>query len=171
MSSSTSNNDNQNINPRPCVDGCGIQIYWNTTVNEYWEVFTKKKHVCPNRGNKSSGTTTTTLTADGITPPSNSPRPHYYNPHARKRTPYASFSGQQQPKPKMSNSFELLTGPIETVQTKYEIISDLVTEHGGKTHGSQSHIGPNNSTISLIVYYEVPLGQREEVKKKFENCC
>jgi hypothetical protein len=69
----------------------------------------------------------------------------------------------------MSNSFELLTGSIDTIQKKYEILSDLVTEHGGKTHGSQSHIGPNNSTMSLIVYYEVPLGQRDEVKQKFNN--
>ena len=70
----TSNNNNQNINPRPCIYNCGIQIYWNSSVNEYWEVFAKKKHICPNRGNKSSGTTTTG-TADGgggITPPSNS---------------------------------------------------------------------------------------------------
>ena len=43
MSSSTSNNNNnQNINPRSCVYGCGIQIYWNTSVNEYWEVFKKR---------------------------------------------------------------------------------------------------------------------------------
>jgi hypothetical protein len=71
-SSNTTNNNNQNknINPRPCVYGCGIQIYWNTSVNEYWEAFTKKKHICPNRGNKSSGTiTSTTITKDGgITP-------------------------------------------------------------------------------------------------------
>jgi hypothetical protein len=67
MSSSTFNNNNQNINPRLCVYGYGIQIYWNSSVNEYWEVFTKKKHICPNRGTKSSGTITTT---DGITPPS-----------------------------------------------------------------------------------------------------
>jgi hypothetical protein len=109
---------NQNINPRSCVYGCGIQIYWNTSVNEYWEVFTKKKHLCPNRENKSSGTTPT-LGTDGITPPSNSPKPHYYNPYARKRTPYASFSGQQQPKPKMSNSFELLQDSIADVQIKW----------------------------------------------------
>jgi hypothetical protein len=109
---------NQNINPRSWVYGCGIQIYWNTSVNEYCEVFTKKKHLCPNRENKSSGTTPT-LGTDGITPPSNSPKPHYYNPYARKRTPYASFSGQQQPKPKMSNSFELLQDSIADVQIKW----------------------------------------------------
>ena len=69
----------------------------------------------------------------------------------------------------MSNSFELLTGPIETIQKKYEILSDIViVEHGGKVHGSQSHIITNNS-MQLIVYYEVPLGQRDEVKQKFDN--
>ena len=33
-SSSSNNNNNQNINPRPCVYGCGIQIYWNSSVNQ-----------------------------------------------------------------------------------------------------------------------------------------
>ena len=37
----------------------------------------------------------------------------------------------------MSNSLELLTGPIDTIQKKYEILSDIV-EYGGKCHGSQS---------------------------------
>ena len=46
---SSINNNNQNeINPRSCVYGCGIQIYWNTLVNEYWKVYIKKKHICPN---------------------------------------------------------------------------------------------------------------------------
>jgi hypothetical protein len=53
MSSTNNNNNNQNdIYPRSCVYGCGIQIYWNTSVNEYWEIFTKKKYICPNRSNK-----------------------------------------------------------------------------------------------------------------------
>ena len=37
-----------NIYPKPCVYNCNTQIYWNVAKNEYWEVFTKKKHVCPN---------------------------------------------------------------------------------------------------------------------------
>ena len=150
--------NNQNINPMPCVYNCGIQIYWNDSVNEYWEVFTKKKHICPNRTTNTNSNTTTTIDS-GITPPSDSPKPRYYNPSAKKRTPYtSSFVGQS--KPKMSNSFELLTGPIDVIQKKYEILSDLViVEHGGKVHGSQSHIVANNS-MQLIVYYEVPLGQR-----------
>ena len=161
-------NNIQNITPRPCVYNCGIQIYWNSSVNEYWEVFTKKKHICTNRGNKSSGTTTTTTTAEGggITPPSDSPKPRYYNPSAKKRTPYA-FANQQ-PKPKMSNSFELLQGSITEIQKKYEILSDILIEYNGKVHGSQSHNVTNNS-MQLIVYYEVPLGQRDEVKQKFNN--
>ena len=38
-----------NIYPKPCAYNCNTQIYWNTATNEYWEVFTKKKHICPNR--------------------------------------------------------------------------------------------------------------------------
>jgi len=30
-----------------------------------------------------------------------------------------------------------------------------------------NHIVPNN--IQLIVYYEIPLGQRDEVKRKFDQ--
>ena len=37
-----------------------------------------------------------------------------------------------------------------------------------KIYGSQSHIVFDNS-ISLIVYYEVPEGKREEVKQKFNR--
>ena len=70
----------------------------------------------------------------------------------------------------MSNSFELLTGPIQDIKRKYEILSDFeIVEHNGKVHGSQSHIVANNNSMQLIVYYEVPLGMRDEVKRKFDN--
>lgn len=42
------------------------------------------------------------------------------------------------------------------------------TEVNGKVHGSQSHIIQDNN-ISLIVYYEVPDGQREMARQKFNN--
>jgi hypothetical protein len=71
MSFSNNNNNNQNINPRPCVYGCGIQIYWNSSVNEYWEVLTKKRHICPNIVSNKNKTS--------ITPPSKAPKPYYYN--------------------------------------------------------------------------------------------
>ena len=155
--SSYNQNNNNNINPRPCVYGCGIQIYWNASVNEYWEVLTKKRHICPNIVSNKNKTS--------ITPPSNAPKPYYYN--STKKA--SSFSASSNPKPKMSNSFELLTGSIETIQKKYEILSDIVFEHNGKVHGSQRDRDPKTGLLDLLVYYEVPLGQREEVKRKFND--
>ena len=146
-----SSNKTNNIYPKSCVYNCNTQIYWNASVNQYWEVFTKKKHICPNRVNKSVTNTTNSPTG-GV-----SNKPTYYNQKPWSNTP----------KPKMSNSFELLTGPISEIQKKYEILSDLVTEYNGKVHGSQSHINGNN--ISLVVYFEVPEGKRDEVKQKFNN--
>lgn len=34
-----------NIYPKTCGYGCNTQIYWNTSVNEYWEVLTQKKNI------------------------------------------------------------------------------------------------------------------------------
>ena len=70
----------------------------------------------------------------------------------------------------MSNSFELLIGPIETIQKKYEILSDIVmVEYGGKVHGRQRDRDPKTGLIDLLVYYEVSIGQRDQVKSKFVN--
>jgi hypothetical protein len=139
---------NQNINPKPCAYNCNTRIYWNTLENAYFEVFTKKKHICPNRSNnKSKSETSSDITT----------KPNYYNRFTK------------QPKPKTSNSLELLTGPIEIIQQKYEILSDIVTEYNGKVHGSQRDRDPKTGLIDLLVYYEVPLGLREEVKKKYNS--
>jgi len=142
----------QNIYPKSCTYGCNTQIYWNTSVNEYWEVFTKKKHSCPNRVNKPVSANTSTT---GV-----SSKPTYYNKKTWSTT---------QPKSKMSNSFELLTGPIDAIHRKYEILSDNVTEHDGKVHGPQRDRDPKTGLIDLLVYYEVPEGKREEVKQEFNN--
>ncbi|HEX6645724.1 MAG TPA: hypothetical protein VF047_00940 [Nitrososphaeraceae archaeon] len=66
---------------------------------------------------------------------------------------------------------ELLTGPINEIQRKYEILSDIViTQYNGKVHGSQRGQDPRTGQlIDLLVYYEVPLGMRDEVKQKFNN--
>jgi hypothetical protein len=53
-------------------------------------------------------------------------KPNYYNRFANK-----------QPKPKMSNSLEILQDPISDIQKKYEILSNIVSEYNGKVHGSQ----------------------------------
>jgi hypothetical protein len=68
----------------------------------------------------------------------------------------------------MDNSLEILQGPGDTIRKQYELLSDLIKEYNGKTHGSQSHILINNF-IQIIVYYEVPEGMRKEVKRTFDN--
>ena len=138
----------RNIIPKDCSYGCNTRIYWSVADNAYFEVFTKQKHICKNRSTNQQKPTTHNSVVNN--------KPNYYNKFAK------------QPKPKTSNSLELLTGSISEVQKKYELLSDIVTEYNGKVHGSQSHILPNN-TISIVVYYEVPLGQREEVKQRFKN--
>jgi hypothetical protein len=135
---------NQTIIPRDCSYGCNTRIFWNTSENAYFEVFAKKKHICPNRSNNKIGS--------GNLPGSNTSNTNRTSSFYNKKPLYQ--------KPKMSNSLELLSGPIANIQKKYEILSDIVTEVGGKT-GSQSHIMPDNS-ISLVVYYEVPEGKRNE---------
>ena len=108
-------NSNNIINPKPCNYGCGTRIYWDTVSNSFLEVFSKQKHICKNRSaNKPVSTQNYT----------NATKSNYYN----------KFS--KQPKPKMSNSLELITGPIDSVQKKYEILSDIILDLGGKTHGS-----------------------------------
>ena len=69
----------------------------------------------------------------------------------------------------MSNSFELLQCSIAEIQKKYEILSDIVSEYNGKVHGSQRDRDPKTGLIDLLVYYEVPEGQRDEVKQKYQN--
>lgn len=49
------------------------------------------------------------------------------------------------------------------------MLSDIVTEQNGKVHGSQRDRDPKTGVLDLLVYYEVPLGQREEVKRKFND--
>ena len=150
---------NQNIYPKPCVYNCGVQIFWNTATSEYWEVFTKKKHICPNRVNKPSQVTTNNVAGTGATTSNTTSN--------TKLTYYSKKPWYTQPKPKMSNSLELLTGPIDTIQKKYEILSDIVTEYNGKVHGSQRDRDPKTGLIDLLVYYEVPVGIRDELKRKF----
>jgi hypothetical protein len=144
------NSTNTVINPKSCNYNCGTRIYWNNSENAYFEVFSGNRHQCPNRSKSVTSTNNTTVTTTMN-------KPSYYNKFAK------------QPKPKMYNSLELLQGPITDVQKKYEILSDIVSEVNGKVHGSQSHIVVNANVISLIVYYEVPEGQRDEVKHKFNS--
>jgi len=49
------------------------------------------------------------------------------------------------------------------------MLSYIVTEHGRRVHGSQRDIDSKTGLMDLLIYYEVPQGQREEVKQKFNN--
>ncbi len=69
-------NTNQNIYPKPCVYNCGVQIFWNTATSEYWEVFTKKKHICPNRINNKQITVNTSTAGAATT---TNTKPTYYS--------------------------------------------------------------------------------------------
>jgi len=162
--------DATTINHKDCIYGCNTRIYWNTLTNEYLEEVSKKKHVCPNRStnnNKSVSSTTTQTNNNNI-----ASKPMAYhnnnnynnNNHNYKKSWTPKFNNKQP----MDNSLEILQGSVDTIRKQYEILSDLIKEYNGKTHGSQSHIDANNS-IHLIVYYEVPEGMREEIKRIFEN--
>ena len=143
---SSTDNTTAAINPKACNYGCNTRIYWNNEENEYFEAFTKKKHICPNR-------------SKSVTQSSNN-KPNYYN--VRKSSNYA-------PKPKVSNSFEFSTGPIETVQKNYEVLSNIVTEYNGKVHGSQKDRDLKTGLLDLLVYYELSVVNRQEIKRKYQN--
>ena len=144
-----------NINPKPCNYGCNTRIYWDVNQNVYFEVFSQKRHICPNIPHNNNKPIIPTTASTTISNP--------------KLTYYSKKPWNRQPKPKMSNSFEYLQGSIAEIQQKYEILSDIVTEYGGKVHGSQRDRDPKTGLIDLLVYYEVPDGKREEVKQKFST--
>jgi hypothetical protein len=156
------------IKPKSCSYGCGIEIYWNTEENTYFELYSRKKHICPNRViyNKKSSK---------ITPPTYAAKPKYYSNNNYKRSDSSSLPSHNQQfatttnKQKMDNSFELLFGSsISNIQKQYEILSDIVRDSGGKIHGSQRG-NLETGMIDLLVYYEVPLGKRDEIKQEFTN--
>jgi len=45
------------LNPKPCSYNSDTRIYWNNEENAYFEVFSGKKHVCPNRSKSVTPTT------------------------------------------------------------------------------------------------------------------
>ncbi len=69
----------------------------------------------------------------------------------------------------MDNSVEILQGSADIIIKQYEVLTDLIKEFKGKTHGSQSHSLQNNA-LQIVVYYEVPEGKRDDIKRMFETC-
>lgn len=138
-----------NIVPIACKYGCNTRIYWDSSQNAYFEVFTQKKHDCPNMLSMIN-TNKNSKSADMI--------PAEY--HYQQRTKL---------KPKMSNSFELLSGDtVIQIQKQYELLSDIVSNYNGKVHGSQRDYNGKTGLLDIVVYYEVPEGKREELKENFE---
>ncbi len=162
-----------NVNPKDCVYGCNTKIYWNTIIREYWEISTNKKHVCPNRS--SNNHKPVSKAAEEPINNNATPKPTHYN-NNHKNNGYSSNYNYKKPwtprfnnKQPMDNSLEILQGSsADEIRNQYEVLADLIKEYNGKTHGSQSHILANDS-MQLIVYYEVPEGLREEIKKKFKD--
>ena len=144
------------IRPKSCTYGCGVEIYWNTEENTYYELDSKKKHICPNIA--------TYNREPAIIPPTTAAvKPTYYNKFSNTN----EATTATRIKSKMDNSFEFLQGSPDTIKRNYEFLSDIIRDCNGKVHGSQSHI--SNNSLYLIVYYEVPEGQREHLKKKIGN--
>ena len=146
------------ISPKSCSYGCGVEIYWNTEVNAYYELYSKKKHICPNIATYNK--------EPAIIPPTTVAKPIYHNKEFSNSNE-ATTTTATRIKSKMDNSFEFLQGSPDTIKKRYEFLSDIIRYCNGKVHGSQSHI--SNHSMYLIVYYEVPEGQRYDVNKKIDN--
>ena len=134
--------------------------YWD--ILEYWRkyilwIISRKKHVCPNlvTYNKESKI---------IIPPTTAAKPSYYNKEFSNAN---EATTKTKVKLKMDNSFEFLEWSPTTIRKQYEFISDIIRDCNGKVHGSQSHL--SNNSMYLIIYYEVPEGKRDEIKKKIDN--
>ena len=145
---------NQNIIPKDCSYGCHTRIYWSVADNAYFEVFSKKRHSCPNR----SVNNNKPPLAQNYANTSNTNRPYY----SKKPWP-------QKPKMPSSNSIELITGnSFSEIQRKYEALSDIViNEFQGSVFGSQSHI--SNNILSIVIYFSIPKERFNEFKQRYNT--
>ena len=82
MNNTNKISSSQNFIPKSCSYGCNTKIYWNTSENAYFEVFSENGHQCPNRrqqqGKKSNNITSTIA------------KPNYY-----KKSYYTTQQNQQ----------------------------------------------------------------------------
>jgi len=152
-------------NSRLCKYCNKVQIYWNNSKGTFVEVETGNKHFCQSTG--ASARKQTTYTA-------NKPSTQQYRPTfttgSGKPLPQQIHNNVMKTKQPTKNSIQVLKGSEEQVTKQYEKLSDIVTELGGKIHGSQSHY-VNGLELCIVVYYEVPgiAEQRELVKQRFIN--
>jgi hypothetical protein len=151
------------INPIPCIYDCNTRIYWDTSENAYLEVFTKKKHICPNRSNGKPITNNNTAVP------------------AAKPIIIINLQNNQNPKcPIPSNClqdqlqiFKRNTRYCQILflkqMVKFMAHKEIGIQANGKVHGSQRDRDPKTGLLDLLVYFEVPDGKREECKQRFNN--
>lgn len=142
---------------KPCGFNCGTELYWNTEMSRYYEVDTDKPHFCPNyvKGKK----------------PDPSSQFKYKPTNSSTSTNQTSYTPKPKEDPKikiMGNSYTHLTGPPSIIELGYERLSDIIRDAGGKIHGSQRGVDEENK-MDLIVYWEVPLDWRPNVKESINQ--
>ena len=165
----TSTLDVSNINSKYCVYGCNTKIYWNTLNNEYSEVITKKKHSCPNRSFNSNKPAGAAVIDNNTSTKSTYYKNNHLNNYGNKNNyNYKKSWPNSNAKQPMDNSVEILQGSADIILKQYEVLTDLIKEFQGKTHGSQSHNLSNNA-LQIVLYYEVPEGKRDDIKRMFET--
>jgi hypothetical protein len=159
-----------NTNSKYCIYGCNTKIYWNTLNSEYVEVITKKKHSCPNRliNSHKSASNPANNNNNTFSKPAYFQNNHLNNNNSKNNYNYKKSWSNSNNKQPMDNSVEILQGSADTIIQQYETLMDLIKEFKGKTHGSQSHSLQNNS-LQIVVYYEVPEGMRDEIKRMFQT--
>ena len=137
------------IKPKSCSYGCGAEIYWNIEENTYFELYSRKKHICPNRISYNNNNNKKSI----IIPPTYAAKPKYYNNNNYKKFDSSTTNNQQiiTNKPKMDNSFELLTGSVRDIQQQYEILSDIVRDYNGKVHNSQRDRDPKTFITKIDI--------------------
>ena len=125
----SSNSTDTTINPINCVYGCNTRIYWNNSISEYWEILTKKKHICPKRSSKNNNKSVLTIPTNNNNATTAINSANYnknYNDNYNHKKPWTSKFNNKQP---MDNSLEILHGSDGTIRRQYEALSDFALLH------------------------------------------
>jgi hypothetical protein len=93
--------------------------------------FQKRNNICPNKSNNNSN-----YNSNSFFNKPNTTKPSYYSNNTLTKKFWTPKFKQP------DNSLKVLQGSIPEVKRKYEILTDLIKEYNGKTHGSQSHLSP-----------------------------
>jgi len=59
----------------------------------------------------------------------------------------------------------LYDGSIVNIEKEYEELVNLVSEYGGRVHGSQ--LNNDSDSYIIAVYFQIPLDAKEEFEKEY----